>query len=250
MISPTDRHAAVQALIAAEPAEPEESAAPHGRAAGTVGWLCRLCRAAVRALSASGAGVSVMTPTGVHATAATSGRDVPALQNLQITLGEGPIIDAYASRRPVLVPDLRTAPSRWPGYASGALECGARAVFAFPLQIGAARLGVLDICRSTAGMLTAVGLQQAVTFAEVAAETLLHGQAGAPPGQTEAGLDRALDSQFVIYRAQGMAMVDLGVSLAEAMARLRAHAYAHDRPLQDVARDVVEGRLRLESDGP
>ena len=123
-------------------------------------------------------------------------------------------------------------------------------MFAFPLQIGAARLGVLDICRSAAGMLTAVGLQQAVTFAEVAAETLLHGQAGAPPGQTEAGLDRALDSQFVIYRAQGMAMVDLGVSLAEAMARLRAHAYAHDRPLQDVARDVVEGRLRLESDGP
>lgn len=47
-----------------------------------------------------------------------------------------------------------------------------------------------------------------------------------------------------------MAMVDLGVSLADAMARLRAHAYAQDRPLQDVARDVVAGRLRLEPDGP
>ncbi|MFN8078598.1 MAG: GAF and ANTAR domain-containing protein [Kineosporiaceae bacterium] len=250
MTVPADRHAAVQALIAAQPATSAHATGPHDRATATVDWLSRLCRAAVRALSATGAGVTVMTAGGVHATVATWGPEVAALQNLQITLGEGPVIDAYAARRPVLVPDLMTATRRWPGYAAGALEYGARAVFAFPVQIGAARLGVLDICRNAAGMLSTTGLQHALTFAEVAAETMLDGQAGAAPGRTEAGLDQALDSQFVIYQAQGMAMVDLGVGLAEAMARLRAHAYAHDRPLQDVARDIVDGRLRLESDGP
>jgi hypothetical protein len=45
-------------------------------------------------------------------------------------------------------------------------------------------------------------------------------------------------------------MIDLGVPLPDAMARLQAHAYAHDRPLHDVARDIVAGRLRLEPDTP
>ena len=49
-----------------------------------------------------------------------------------------------------------------------------------------------------------------------------------------------------VYQAQGMVMVDLGVSLTEAMALLRAHAFTLGRPLGDVARDVVTGRLRLE----
>jgi hypothetical protein len=39
--------------------------------------------------------------------------------------------------------------------------------------------------------------------------------------------------------------VQLGVSVADALVRLRAHAYAEARPLSDVAGDVVAGRLRL-----
>ena len=49
-----------------------------------------------------------------------------------------------------------------------------------------------------------------------------------------------------VYQAQGMVMVDLGVSLAEALVRLRAHAFVEGRPVGDVARDIVAGRLRLE----
>ena len=51
-----------------------------------------------------------------------------------------------------------------------------------------------------------------------------------------------------VYQAQGMVMVDLGVTLAEAMARLRGHAYAENRYLSDVARDVVAGKLTLDLD--
>jgi len=43
-------------------------------------------------------------------------------------------------------------------------------------------------------------------------------------------------------------MIQLGVSMIEAMARLRAYAYAQDRRLSDVARDVVARKLRLERD--
>jgi hypothetical protein len=174
-----------------------------------------------------------------------------ALEQAQFTLGEGPCIEAFDSRRPVLENDLRSAaPRRWPGYAAAAQDCGITSVFAFPLQVGAARLGVFALVRRTPGELSTAALAQAVTFAEVAVEMLLDGQATARAGKAEATLDRALDSQFTVYQAQGMAMVDLGVSLADAMARLQAHAYAHDRPLHEIARDIVAGRLRLERDGP
>jgi hypothetical protein len=110
-------------------------------------------------------------------------------------------------------------------------------------------MGVLDVYRRTSGMLSAPRLAQAQTFAEVAVECLLDGQRNAPLGHTDRSLDRALDFQFVVYQAQGMAMVDLGVPLADAMARMQAHAYASDRSLHEVARDIVAGRLRLEVDG-
>jgi hypothetical protein len=98
--------------------------------------------------------------------------------------------------------------------------------------------------------LSLTALAQALTFAEIALEMLLDGQAGAPHGRAEATLERALGPDLAVYQAQGMIMIDLGVPLADAMARLRAHAFAHDRPLLDVADDVVAGRLRLERDSP
>lgn len=243
--------AAVQALIVAQPAEP--GADPHGM----VSWLHRLCMAAVHALHAAGAGVSVMTPDGVRAVAAASDDASTALEEAQFTFGEGPCFEAFMSRRPVLEPDLQAgaltgtgAAARWPEYVADTQEHGIGAVFAFPLQVGAARLGVLDVYRSSPGILSAGALSQALTFAEVAVEALLEGQEHAPAGATEATLERALDSQLAVYQAQGMAMVDLGVSLEDAMARLQGHAYAQGRSLQEIGRDVVAGRLRLEPDGP
>lgn len=245
MIGPEARIAAVRALVAVEPAV---AGAPR---TGVVGWLHRLCGAAVRALPATGAGVSVMTHEGVRGVAAASDPACEALEELQFTLGEGPCIDAFTSRRPVLEADLATGASRmWPAYLPAALQHGVRAVFAFPLQVGGARMGVLDVYRRTPGILSADSLAQAQTFAEVAVECLLDGQQNASRGRTDRTLDRALDFQFVVYQAQGMAMVDLGVPLADAMVRMQAHAYVHDRSLHDVARDIVAGRLRLEADGP
>ena len=241
MSGPDERIVAVRALIAAEDLA--------GVADGVVGWLRRLCAAAARTLPASGVGVGVISEDGMRGVAAASDVVAETLEELQFALGEGPCIDAFASRRPVLEPDLGAGGSaRWLGYAPAAHAQGVGAVFAFPLQVGAARLGVMDVYRRGPGMLSQESLVQALTFAEVAVETLLDAQGKAVIGQAAEGLDRALDSHYVIYQAQGMTMVDLGVPLADALARLRAHAYTHDRPLQDIARDVVDGRLRLEPD--
>ena len=236
----------IRGLIASEPPFP-------GSTDGTVGSLARLCRAAARALPASGAGVSVMTRGGAQGTAAASDTTCALMEDLQFTLGEGPCMDAYTSRRPVLASDLRSdradgPAARWPAYTQAAREHGVNAVFAFPLQVGAARLGVMDVYRQRSGALSEKALREALSFADVAMMTLLDGQEAAGEGETSSDLDDALGYRAELYQAQGMVHVQLGVSLEEAMTRLRAHAYVHDRRLGDVARDVVARRLSLERD--
>ena len=236
----TGEAARLRSLIAAEKSDSVE---------GAVGWLRRLCRAAARELPASGVAISVMTEEGSSSLAGASDTTTEAIEELQFTLGEGPCLDAFATRRPVLVPDLtRDAARRWPGYSAAVPGYGIRAVFAFPLQIGAARLGALDVYREQAGPLSAAALSQALTFAKVATMTLLEGQENANDGKGPAGLDEALDSHFAVHQAQGMVTVQLGVNLIEAMARLRAYAYAQDRGLGEVARDIVARKLNLEKD--
>jgi hypothetical protein len=214
-----------------------------GEASGVAHGMRRLCGAAARALSASGSGLTVMVKDGTRAVTTASDLATERLEELQLTLGEGPCVDAYASRRPVLIPDLTSAMARWPVYAPAVHAAGVRAVFAFPLQIGAARLGMLDVFRTETGMLTADQLTLALTFAEVAVATLLDGPGDARTGETGGWLDDPLGSRADLFQAQGMIMVQLGSNLAEAMARMRAYAYAHDRRLGEVALDIVARRL-------
>lgn len=222
---------------------------PAGAPDGVVGALQRLCSAAVGALSASGAGVSVMAEDGARGVAASSDPASERIEELQFVLGEGPCIDAFASRRPVLVPDLTDgAAHRWPAYTPAAHDGGVRAVFAFPLQVGAARLGVLDVFRSRAGPLSGAELRQAFAFTDLAVRTLLDGQDDAIPGAAADGLDEAIEHSPELFQAQGMVMVQLGVSLAEALVRIRAHTYAENRRLNCVARDIVARRLRFDPD--
>jgi hypothetical protein len=216
---------------------------------GVVGALRKLCGAAVGVLAASGAGVSVMAADGARGVAAASDPASARIEELQFVLGEGPCIDAFASRRPVLVPDLTDgAANRWPAYTPAAHDVGVRAVFAFPLQVGAARLGVLDVFRARAGPLTGNQLRQAFAFTDLAVRTLLDGQDHANPGAAADGFDEAIEHSAELFQAQGMVMVQLGVSLAEALVRIRAHTYAENRRLNDVAHDIVARRLHFDPD--
>jgi GAF domain-containing protein len=236
MSNPGDGAAAVRRLIAEQPPR-----------RGSLGLLQRVCRAAAGALTASGAGVSVMTADGTRGISAASDPASELVEELQFILGEGPCIDAFTTSRPVLIADLADAATRrWPAYAPAAQEGGLRAVFAFPLQIGAARLGVLDVYRDRAGPLSSDEIACALTFVDVIVDVLLdqHPDVDAPDATD------AVSYRAEFFQAQGMVMVQLGITIGEAMVRLRARAYAEDRPLGDVARDVIAGRLQFAPDLP
>ncbi len=237
-----EQAARVARLVAGEPARTDDGA-------GVAGVLRRLCSAAGRSLPAAGVGVTMMAEDGMRGVAAASDDSCAAVEELQFTLGEGPCLDAFASRRRVLVPDLANdGVLRWPGYAVAMQGRGLRAVFAFPLQGGAARLGVLDVFRVEPGLLSAAQFRAALTFADMAVTTLLDGQERAVPGSPADGLDEVVEQRAELFQAQGMVAVQLEVSLADALARLRAHAYAENERLGDVARDVVARRLSFDSD--
>jgi hypothetical protein len=188
-----------------------------------------------------------MSASGEPTVMAASSPESEVLEELQFTFGEGPCQDAYKTGRPVLTPDVRTATDQWPGYAAAVVDLGVEAVFAFPLQLGSARLGALDIYREHTGSLSDESLAHAMAFASVATESLLDAQERSSSHE-EAPADLALDRSFVVYQAQGMVRVQLGIDLAEAMVRLRARAYVEGRPVSEVARDIVARRLVLESD--
>ncbi len=237
----SDPYTRVRALIAEEPITGD------GDGVGVRADLRRLCAAAARALDACGVGLTLMTADGMRALGTATDPVTERLEELQLTLGEGPCIEAFARRRPVLVPELVDgAGGRWPGYAPGIYALGVRAVFAFPLQVGAARLGVLDVFRARPGSLSADDLALALVFAEIAVADLLDGQQPDPYGGER--LDDMFSGRAQLFQAQGMVMVQLGVSLADALARIRAYAYAENRSLGEVAVDIVARRLRFDGE--
>jgi len=234
-----DRASDIRGLIDAQPTPRD----------GLSGLLEQVCLAVLPVLSASGAGISMMTADGVRGVCVASDPVSQHVDDLQFVLGEGPCMEAFEHRRPVLVTDVADTATRWPLYAPAAEQGGVRAVFAFPLQIGGARLGVLDVFRRDAGPLTADQLTDALLFTDVTVSAVLDRQESAGTGRSD-DLDAAIRHRAELFQAQGMIMVQLGVPLAEAMVRLRAHAYAQNRRLDELARDVVAGRIRFIPEGP
>lgn len=194
----------------------------------------------------TGAGIMLMSGDVPRGSVCSSNEVSGLIEELQYTLGEGPCVEAYDEDRPVLEPDLaHPAEARWPAFSPPALEAGARAVFGFPLQVGAVRLGALNVYRDRAGPLTDDQHADALVMAGVAARSVLAMQAKATPGTLGPGFEDA-DLRLVVHQASGMVSAQLEVSVTEALVRLRAYAFAQDRLLTEVAEDVVARRLRLD----
>jgi GAF domain-containing protein len=191
-----------------------------------------------------------MTDDVPRGTACTTDEVSALIEDLQYTLGEGPCVDAYLEPSPVLEPDLASpATPRWLGFAGPVVAAGARAVFGFPLHTGSVRLGALNLYRSEPGPLTDDQHANALVMADVAAEALLAMQADAPPGKLAAALETGSAFQHIVHQAAGMVSVQVDGTIADALIRLRAYAFANSRLLTDVAHDVVARRLRFGRDG-
>jgi hypothetical protein len=206
----------------------------------------RLCVACADITELTGAGIMLMSGDIPRGSLCSTDAVSALVEELQFELGEGPCVDAYNTDTPVLEPDL-AEPSRvrWTAFSPPAIEAGVRAVFGFPLQLGAARLGALNLYRDVPGPLSDDQHADALVMASVTAEVILLVQAGAPPGKVAAELEAGANFQYVVHQAAGMIAAQLDVSVAHALIRLRAYAFGNEHPLTDVANDVVNRVLRF-----
>ena len=208
----------------------------------------RLCEVCADVTDVNGAGIMLMSADVPRGSLCTTNEVSGVIEELQFSLGEGPCVDAYRLDRPVFEPDLaRPEHPRWLAFTGPAVEAGARAVFGFPLRVGAVRLGALNLYCDRPGSLRDEQHADSLTMAELAAQTVLMLQAGAPAGMLATELEIGADLHYVVHQAAGMVAAQLDVSIGHALVRLRAHAFGHDRPLDAVARDVVARTLRFDA---
>jgi hypothetical protein len=205
-----------------------------------------LCLVSVRVVGTDGAGVTLMME-GASGPLCSSDAVSARVEELQYTLGEGPCIDSHRIGAPVSEPDMAAAgAARWPTFGGQAVAAGVGAVFAFPIRIGAVRMGAVTFYGARAGPLGDERLADALTMADVVAQEIVVAQSGAAAGALSDDFAAVGTYRAEIHQASGMVSIQLDVPVSDALVRLRAHAFSTGRPLRAIAAEVVARRLRLE----
>lgn len=207
-----------------------------------------LLRSCCRATGLDGAGVSIVSSSGATEPLYGSDEVATAIERLQVTLGEGPCITATTTGAPVLVSDLTDSGdamnARWPVFRTEATQLGARAIFAFPIRIGAISLGAVDMYRHTAGPLSRPQLSSALSSIQEVGLAVLE----APDYYGD--VESPTTISMTVHQAAGMVMGQIDSTIEEALVRLRAAAFAEGLPVTDLAAEIVKGRRRFSKETP
>lgn len=206
--------------------------------------LDRLTDQVVEVLDVHGAGVSLAGEDGRLRFATASDDDVAAVEEHQIAVEQGPCHDAYRTARRVVAADL-DGDRHWPDYAPTVRDRGYRAVAGIPMASVGHRIGALDLYRRVAGDWPSNELEVAQVLADMATGYIINARVLAEQQRVTAQLEHALDSRVVIEQAKGLLAERHGLDPQVAFERLRDHARDHNRQLSEVARALVEERLRL-----
>jgi hypothetical protein len=166
---------------------------------------------------------------------AASDTTARAAQELERVLDEGPALLALAQGGPVAAAGSAMF-DRWTRYGPAVAELGVRSVIAVPLRSSATCFGALCAYDRAPAIAAAVAAGAEV-MAEAMALSMLDG--GMPGPLATDGF------QPRIHQAAGILSAYHDCSMGDAEAMLRAHAFAENRPVADVASDVIAARTRL-----
>ena len=212
----------------------------------------RLCAACVALLSVDAAAISLIFDGANAGTLGASSELAREYDELQFTSGEGPCLESVATRGPVLASDLAgdVGAGRWPAYGPALLAYDIAGVFAMPVLVAGEYVGALDLYRHDSRALVGEDFAGALVAAELAEMPLLdllagdlHAAATSPTSPAWAELNKIMRDE--VSQATGMLVAQLEIEPAEALVRLRAHAFATNQSATDVAHDIVARRLRL-----
>jgi GAF domain-containing protein len=170
------------------------------------------------------------------------------LDERQIVIGHGPIFSVVETGTPTVVADTddKITRVRWPVFGPLLTEAGIRSLLSFPLVSGGARVGAITSYRRTPLFPDPDTYASGLILATLATEIVLQIQAGSNVDPMGDEADAMFQNNAVVQQAVGVTAEQLGISVADAAIRLRAHAFATDQPLAVLARRVVNGETSLE----
>jgi hypothetical protein len=189
--------------------------------------------------------LTVATRRGVETLVAASDDTSRRAHELEVNLGEGPSRDTTRGSIPVV--DGAALTRRWPNYGPAVERLGVCAVSGVPLSLGSrgltGSLTVLDMFSPRTNTHDGAGLYdvaEALTRTVLCAPDLVEGE-----GPGGLALFEEDDFQPVLHQAAGVLHERCGWDIDDAVALIRAHAYAEERPVAAVAGEVVQGSLLL-----
>lgn len=200
----------------------------------------KLCRASTSILDVDGGAITLAYTAPERLTVCVTDATADRLEDLQEVLGEGPGPDAYRSGLAVMDALSPGHPDRWPVLARAVRAAvGPVTIHAFPMCPGSYVLGVLTVYQSSARPL-AHPKDAAQLLANAVGTAILGDQT-----TCETVASRPWSSRDRINQATGMIVAQMAISPSDALSLLRAHAFATENSLDQVARDVVERRRNL-----
>ncbi len=188
-------------------------------------------------------GVSIVHADGRVETRAATGPRVLELDELQVTVGEGPCLHAMSTGETVRVHHLRHE-QRWPRFVPGAIALGLRSSLGLRVSVGSNPAGALNVYSFTADEIDEDSVQLAELFAAHVGLALGH-------ARRLENLNAALATRKVIGLALGILMERLEIDEDRAFAYLTRMSATLETKLRDVAASVVEEhQSRLSIDRP
>jgi hypothetical protein len=198
----------------------------------------RLCTSAVILLRAHGASVTLAYTEDERVTLCSTDEVAERLEDLQEVLGQGPGRDAYLSGLPQVLEVTGTPDPRWPEFcAASHASLGSMRVHAVPIRPDHATLGVLT-CHLPPGLEIPLAPEETQFIADAVGVALIR-----DPHATDTDLSGPWSERAQVHQATGMVVAQLHVSADDALALLRAHAFAAETTLRTIAKDVVGRRL-------
>jgi hypothetical protein len=206
-----------------------------------------LCSVAADVTKLGGAAIMLESGGGQVTPMCASDEVAQKLMDLEITLGEGPGVSA--DRRGVFVQEtnlLAPESARWLLYALEAVAIDVRAVFGYPIRIGAARFGSLMFYCNQPGPLDESQSSDAYLMASVIGRAVLAMQAGAPGESLEDELAGLSMLDFTVHQAAGMLAVQAALPVKDALVALRSHAFATDLSPSILANRLINRQTRFD----
>jgi GAF domain-containing protein len=208
-----------------------------------VDLLTTLSDRCVEVLDVAAAGIMLASSAGELQAITASSEAMHIVELFELQSHEGPCLDCFHNRQPVVNQDLTAAGDRWPQFAPIAVEAGFRAADAIPMRLRGDIIGALNLFRTQTGSLNADDVAIAQALADIATIAILQNRTTVATRELNIQLESALESRILIEQAKGVIAERRHIPVDEAFAQLRHHARNHNLRLADVARSTVDGIL-------